>query len=65
MMFTPSELEEAEVMKFYCNDDIFIYKLLSQVFSSGSHNHPAVVTSTSYTETRGSCSDWCKGWLHS
>lgn len=45
MMFTHSELEEAELMKFYRNDDILIYKLLLQVFSNDCHNHPVVITS--------------------
>lgn len=33
MAFTRSELEEAELMKFYCHDDILICRVLLQVFS--------------------------------
>lgn len=40
MLLTHSELEEAESMKFYCNDDILIYKVLLQVFSSDFYNDP-------------------------
>lgn len=38
MMFTDSELEEVELMKLYCNDDILIHKVLLQVFSNDFHN---------------------------
>lgn len=37
-MFTHYELEEAELMTFYCDDDILIYKVLLQVFSNDFHN---------------------------
>ena len=46
MMFTHSELEEAEFMKFYRNVGILIYKLLLQVFSNDCHYHPVVIIST-------------------
>lgn len=36
-MFTHYELEEAELMTFYCDDDILIYKVLLQVFSNDFH----------------------------
>lgn len=39
MMFTHSELEEVELMKFYCNDDILIHKVLLQIFSNDFHNN--------------------------
>lgn len=38
MMFTRSELKEAELMKFYCNDDILIYKVLLQVSNAFLNN---------------------------
>lgn len=38
MVFTHSELEEAELMKFYCNDDILICKVILQAFSNDFHN---------------------------
>lgn len=37
-MFTYYELE-AELMTFYCNDDILIDKVLLQVFSKGFRNN--------------------------
>lgn len=39
MMFTHFELEEVELMTFYCNDDIVIHKVLLQVFSNDFHNN--------------------------
>lgn len=38
-MLTHYEFEEAELMTFYCDDDIVIYKVLLQVFSDGFHNN--------------------------
>lgn len=40
VVFTHSELEEAELMTFYCNDDILICKVILQVFSNNFHNIP-------------------------
>lgn len=39
MVFTRSELKESGLVKFYCNDDILICKVILQAFSNDFHNN--------------------------